>query len=239
MAVNDNKRYYWLKLHKDFFKQHEITIIEDMPNGKDYILFYLKLLVESVSHEGQLRFSETIPYNEQMLASLTKTNIDVVRNAMRIFVELQMIEILDDQTIFMLETEKMIGSETGMAKRMREYRLQSGNNVTKSIEYRDKNKEILTKVSTKKGFKKPTLEEVKDYCKERNSSVNPETFYQYYEAGDWKDSQGNPVRNWKQKLITWEKKSFKSDNKIPDFTITKKSKGNDLEEIRKRMFDND
>ena len=40
-------KYYWLKLHKDFFKRHDVSIIEDMPNGKDYILFYLKLLVET------------------------------------------------------------------------------------------------------------------------------------------------------------------------------------------------
>ena len=35
---------------------------------KDYILFYLKLLLESVYHEGELRFSDTIPYNENMLS---------------------------------------------------------------------------------------------------------------------------------------------------------------------------
>ena len=31
-----DKRYYWLKLKRDFFKRHDIRIIEDMPNGKDY-----------------------------------------------------------------------------------------------------------------------------------------------------------------------------------------------------------
>ena len=78
------KKYYWLKLKNDFFKRHDIKIIEDMPNGKDYILFYLKLLVESVGHEGELRFSETIPYNENMLSTITNTNIDVVRSAIKI-----------------------------------------------------------------------------------------------------------------------------------------------------------
>lgn len=51
----------------------------------------------------------------------------------------------------------------------------------------------------------PTLEEVEAYCKERNSSVDPRQFWEYFETGGWKDSKGNPVRNWKQKLITWEK----------------------------------
>lgn len=116
------KRYYWLKLHKDFFKRHEIRIIEDMPNGKDYILFYLKLLVESVTHEGALRFSDAIPYNEQMLATITNTNVDIVKAAMQIFIELHMIELLDDQTIFMADVENMIGSETAAAERKRKSR---------------------------------------------------------------------------------------------------------------------
>ena len=78
------KKYYWLKLKRDFFKRHDIRIIEAMPNGKDYILFYLKMLLESVDHDGALRFSDTIPYNADMLAVITNTNVDVVRAAMKV-----------------------------------------------------------------------------------------------------------------------------------------------------------
>lgn len=119
----DNKKYYWLKLKKDFFKRHDIQIIEAMPNGKDYILFYLKMLVESVDHEGNLRFNDTIPYNETMLATITNTNIDVVRTAMKVFVELKMIDLLEDRTIFMIEVEKMLGTETYWAEQKRKQRL--------------------------------------------------------------------------------------------------------------------
>ena len=87
------KKFYWLKLKKDFFKRHDIKIIEDMENGKDYILFYLKLLCESVDHSGSLRFSDTIPYSEKMLSTITGTNIDIVRSAMKVFTSLEMIEI--------------------------------------------------------------------------------------------------------------------------------------------------
>ena len=116
------KRYYWLKLDRRFFKRHDIRIVESMPNGKDYILFYLKLLCESVSHDGELRFSEAIPYNEQMLAIVTDTNVDVVRAALKTFGELNMIEILDDGTLYMTESQKMLGSEGESAGRMRAFR---------------------------------------------------------------------------------------------------------------------
>ena len=115
-------KFYWLKLKKDFFKRHDIKIVKSMPNGKDYILFYMQLLLESIDHEGALRFSETIPYDENMLSTITDTNIDIVRSAMKIFTQLGMIEVFDDQTIYMCEVSKMIGSETAAAGRKRAQR---------------------------------------------------------------------------------------------------------------------
>lgn len=120
-------KFYWLKLKRDFFKRHDIRIIEAMPNGKDYILFYLKLLLESIDHEGKLRFSETIPYNEQMLSVITNTNIDVVKSAMDIFIGLEMLEIQDDKTIYMQEVERLIGSETKWAEKKRLQRAKGDN----------------------------------------------------------------------------------------------------------------
>ena len=114
-----DKKYYWLKLKRDFFKRHDIRIIESMPNGKDYVLFYLKLLCESVDHDGNLRFSDKIPYSEEMLATITNTNVDVVRVAIQMFTELGMMEIYDDGTYFMSEVKKLMGSETYWAERKR------------------------------------------------------------------------------------------------------------------------
>ena len=116
------KKYYWLKLKRDFFKRHDIRIIEDMDNGKDYILLYLKLLVESIDHNGELRFSDTIPYSDKMISTITNTNIDIVRSAMKVFQELKFIEVMDDETIFMSQVNDMIGSESEWAQKKRLYR---------------------------------------------------------------------------------------------------------------------
>lgn len=65
-----------------------------------------------------------------------------------------------------------------------------------------------------KKFVSPTLEEVKAYAAERGSDVDPERFYDYFTAGDWKDSRGNPVRSWKQKFLTWERAQPKSSQQV-------------------------
>jgi hypothetical protein len=54
----------------------------------------------------------------------------------------------------------------------------------------------------------PTLEDVRAYIRQRGSSVDPVQFYEYFTAdpnNSWVDAKGQPVRNWKQKIITWEK----------------------------------
>ena len=78
------KRYYWLKLQDNFFERDEIKIIEAMPNGKDYILFYLKIMLKSINENGRLIFKRTLPYSNEMLSTITGTNIDVVRVNQRV-----------------------------------------------------------------------------------------------------------------------------------------------------------
>lgn len=54
-------------------------------------------------------------------------------------------------------------------------------------------------------FAPPTLEEIEIYCQERNSSVDPNRFFDYFTASDWYDSNGKKVVSWKQKIIAWER----------------------------------
>lgn len=119
----NNKKYYWLKLKEDFFERDEIKIIESQKNGKDYINFYLKLLLKSLKTEGTLRFKDTIPYNLEMLSTITNCNIDTVNTAINTFISLGLMEKWEDGTYFMMEVQNMVGSETTWAEKKRDYRV--------------------------------------------------------------------------------------------------------------------
>lgn len=233
----ESKRYYWLKMKRDFFRRHDIRIIHDLENGRDIVLFYIELMIESVDHEGALRFSKEKPYTNGMLASLTNTPPDIVELALNTLIDFGLVEIDEDKTIILPKVIEMIDSavDNDNANRQRRYReaqktealqnvtecvTKNNASVTKcnvsvtadvtkhneSIEYRDKSIENRVERNTKeRKFTPPTLEEVKAYCQERNSPVDAQQFFEYYEVSSWKDSKGNPVKNWKQKLITWEK----------------------------------
>lgn len=169
----EGKKFYWLRLKRDFFKRHDIQIIEAMPNGKDYILFYLKLLCESVDHDGSLRFSDSIPYNEQMLATITNTNVDVVKNAIKIFSELKMMDILDDGTLYMTEVNKMIGFETEWAQKKRDYR-------QRLLEDKERTKKDNVRQEIEKEIEKEI--EIETEIKKDNTHT-PETKHKYGEFG--------------------------------------------------------
>jgi hypothetical protein len=129
-----------------------------------------------------------------------------------------MMEVLDDGTYFMNEVQKMIGSAANNdnANRQRKFResqkqlalCERYDSVTKNNESKSKREsksKSKSKSIEKAKFVPPTLEEVEAYCRERNSSVDPHQFFEYFDTGNWKDAKGNAVKNWKQKLLTWEK----------------------------------
>ena len=71
---------------------------------------------------------------------------------------------------------------------------------------------IKEKKEKTKVFSAPTFDEAKKYFNENGySDAAAQTFVKYYDAGDWTDSKGNKVKNWKQKAQSvW----FKDENKI-------------------------
>ena len=57
-------------------------------------------------------------------------------------------------------------------------------------------------------FVKPTVEEIRQYCEERNNGIDPEVFYHHYESNGWRVGK-TPMKSWKSAVITWEKNRTK------------------------------
>lgn len=72
----------------------------------------------------------------------------------------------------------------------------------------ESNKDTKSKRTPKK-FEPPTLEDCISYAKEKNAVACPKDFFDYYSAGEWHDMHGNPVKSWKQKFLTYNKREQK------------------------------
>ena len=75
----------------------------------------------------------------------------------------------------------------------------------------DNNKKENTK---EKGFIKPTIEEIQDYCSERNNGINANAFYDFYESKNWYVGK-NKMKDWKACIRTWEQRKNKEVEKVP------------------------
>ena len=154
MAEYSKERLYFIKLPVDFFNGYKMKILEAMPNGKDYELMYLKLMCESITHEGYLRFSKEQVYTPEMISALTNTNIDIVRVGIEALKRLELIEETESGSLYITEVPKMIGSTTEGAQRKQEQlarRNKGGTGVEKippdirDIEYRElESREVTT-----------------------------------------------------------------------------------------------
>ena len=106
--------------------------------------------------------------------------------------------LLDDNNVYSMDTTciQTVVQDGYVGKdRLGKDRLELG-----YIEGSDK-----SKPTPSKKFKKPTIEEIKEYCEERTNNINAEQFYDFYESKGWK--VGNSLmKDWKASVRTWEKR---------------------------------
>jgi len=91
----------------------------------------------------------------------------------------------------------------------------------------NKNKEII--ITNKNNNKKPSVQEIKDYCLERNNGIDAEQFFDFYESKNWFVGK-NKMKNWQAAVRTWEKRkqqnpTSKIDQQLDNYNNAKKHLG--------------
>ena len=75
--------------------------------------------------------------------------------------------------------------------------------------------------------KKPSIEEIKQYCLQRNNGIDAEQFFDFYESKNWYVGK-NKMKNWQAAIRTWEKrktKTSKIDAQLDNYNNAKKHLG--------------
>lgn len=230
--MSDNKKYYYLRLKDNFFDSDELKILESMKDGYLYSNILLKLYLRSLKNDGKLVVNERIPYSADMLASVTGHQVGTIKQALSVFKDLGLIDVLDNGAIYMLDIQNFIGKGSSEADRKREYRQrietdrtnvqtnlrQISDKSTPEIEIeieKEIEKEIYSSAKStttkRKRFEKPTLSQITQYCLERNNNVNAEQFFDYYESNGWKVGK-NSMKDWKAAVRTWERSEYRKHN---------------------------
>lgn len=227
----ESKKYWYIQLNVNFFDDERIDWLCEQNNGYAYVVLYLKLCLKTANNNGILTRQigdMIIPYNVDKIAEVTHMNVDVVRVALELYKRIGLVYEADENCNFMRlpEVPGMVGCVTQAALDKRKQRerkqLKEGKcpenvqeNVQENVrqELRDKSKELRVnnleseqeKEKKRKRFTPPTVDEVREYCLERNNGIDPEAFTAFYASKGWKVGNSQ-MKDWKQAIITWEKR---------------------------------
>lgn len=220
----------WIKIATDIFDNKKIKIIESMPDGDAIIVIWFKILMlaGNVNDGGSVYFTKDIPYTDQMLSTVFNRPLSTIQLALNTFEKFGMIQVVDD--VIQLSNWEKYQNVDGLEKireqtraRVAKHRemkklecnvtgnvtVTHGNATDIDIEEdididieKDKNKVSKAK-STR--FVPPTIEEVREYCKERDNNVDAERFVDFYSAKGWMVGK-NKMKDWKACVRTWEKR---------------------------------
>lgn len=88
----------WIKVCTDIFDDEKILMIESLPSADTIIVIWFKLLTFAgkQNNDGVFIMNNRIAYTEEMLATIFRREVNVVRLALKTFEQFGMIEIIDD-----------------------------------------------------------------------------------------------------------------------------------------------
>lgn len=220
--MGEYKKFYWLKLKDDFFRNKEIKKLRKIAGGDTYTIIYLKMQLLSLKNGGRLIYDGVeSSFAEEMALELDE-NIDDIKLTLAFLQSNNLIEQVDSDEYFLNRVPETIGGETDAAKRMRESRMRKSVTLLQPVtngytERREKKKEkekeieldknnILTDVpkkeEIKKRFVKPTREQVVNYCLENNYPIDVDKFIDHYESKGWLVGK-SPMKDWQASVRNW------------------------------------
>lgn len=116
------KRYYWLKLPEDFFRQKPIKKLRRIAGGDTYTIIYLKMLLVSLKNEGKLFFDGVEENFTEEIALELDEEEENVKVTVQFLVAQGLLQLIDESEYELTECSRMVGSESASAERMRRLR---------------------------------------------------------------------------------------------------------------------
>jgi len=231
-----NKRYYWLKLMEDFFRNARIKKLRKIAGGDTYVVIYLKLMLLTINNQGKVEYEAFEQSIEDEIALKIDEDEDNVRVVFAFLLANHLCVKIDKNTYKLTEVEKVTGSETASTQRSQKSRamqklLQCNTDaITCNVEKeKEKEKEIYIDEEERKQIEKTIL----------NYSINElefdfivEDFISFLTINDKSkiDNRYTYAAKLKSQLLSGDKRtllnfiSFLKNKEVVDFQRIKNAK---------------
>lgn len=210
------KRYFWLKLEEDFFRQKAMKKLRIMERGEVYTIIYLKMQLASLRYGGALLFDGVEDTFAGEMALQLDERVEDVEVTVNFLTKHKLLVQLSETENLLPKAAESIGAEGSSAKRMREFRQRAsqsdGGGVT-SLRREEKSREEKSREDERESREEaaPTLAEVEAYCASQGFTMQPAKFFDYYAARGWMMGQA-PIRDWRAAVRNWESREKKTNS---------------------------
>lgn len=179
------KKYYWLKLPKDFFDMKEVRYLRLKEYGEIYVIIYLKLLLMSLETNGQIKFEHYSETPEEEIAFAIDEEVKHVKAVLDFLISKNHITVSND--VYRIEKlAEMVGKEGRTASIMRNARAKENQNAsskTSNIQdvtgichnVTDKNNNVTDCVTLLHREEKEKSREDKEKEKEKDKEIDKDT----------------------------------------------------------------
>lgn len=156
------KKYYWLKVQRNFFRQKSVKKLKQSENGNEKVLIYLELLALSLENDNKLIFEYVEDTFEEDLALEIDEDPKLVKETVEYLKNQNLIECVSESEYVLLEAFELTGSEDKTTKRVRKHRENKKDNLIEEIETDSNKNETGCNVDETGGNKNETLEKEKE-----------------------------------------------------------------------------
>lgn len=124
MSKRDSEKFYWIKLKDSLLTSEKVDFLMSQKDGANYVVLYQCLCLRLINNDGVLgkTIGEVlVPYDTAKISRETKGwfSMDTIRVALELYKNLGLIYQLENGLYRIKEFERLIGSETNAAERMR------------------------------------------------------------------------------------------------------------------------
>lgn len=166
-------------------------MVNDLELKGNELLAYA--LIYGFSQDGESEYTGSLSYLQKWLGVSRQTAVNTLNGLLdKNLIEKRLFDVNNVHFCAYRSIRRVVKKLDGGSQKIRP------NNI-------EDNKDNIKKEYKERKFVIPSVEEIKAYCEERNNGIDPQYFWDFYDAKGWRIGK-TPMKSWKSAVRTWEAK---------------------------------
>ena len=116
------KRYYWMKIDEEFFRQIEIKGLRKLENGDSCVIAYQKMLAYSLRYNARIYFDNLVDTFEEEIALTIDEDVEVIKTTLSFLERVGLVDRINEEELIFNQICELTGEESDNMQRVRRRR---------------------------------------------------------------------------------------------------------------------